>query len=97
MITNEQRRFMDQWREQKEGPKWKFYLLFTIAWTIVSFLVIFFLMILFTQFLRTGGPNLIYMVLIISIITGFLSTHFTYTTNERKFNKIMHKIKENMN
>jgi len=97
MITNEQRRFMDQWREQKKGPKWKFYLLFTIAWAIVSFLVIFFLIILFTQLLRTGGPNLIYIMIVISIITGFLSTHFTYTTNEKKFNKILHTIRKNMN
>jgi cation transporter-like permease len=97
MITKADQRFIDQWREQKSGPKWKFYLLFGLAWSVVSFLVIFFLTKLFTQLWETGGANLIYILIVIAIITGFLSTHFTYTINEKKYKNIMEKGKENMN
>ena len=95
-ITNEERRFIDHWSEEKSGPKWKFYLLFTVAWSIVSFLVIFFLTKLFTQLWENGGPNLIYVLIIVSLVSGFLSTHFSYVINERKFKKIMQKIRSNM-
>ena len=96
-ITNAERRFIDHWSEEKKGPKWKFYLLFTIAWSIVSFLVIFFLIKLFTNLWQTGGANLIYLLIIVSFISGFLSTHFSYVINEKKFKAIMRKIKSNMN
>jgi hypothetical protein len=97
MITKAERRFTDQWREQKSGPKWKFYLLFSVAWSVVSFLVIFFLTKLFTQLWETGGANLIYILIAISIVAGVLFTHFTYTINEKKYKKIMEKEKGNMN
>lgn len=97
MMTNSERHFMDQWREQKSGPKWKYYLLFSVAWSVVSFLVIFFLTKLFTSLWETGGQNLIYILIIISIIIGFLSTHFTYIVNEKKYKKILDKEKENLN
>lgn len=96
-MTNSERHFMDQWREQKSGPKWKYYLLFSVAWSVVSFLVIFFLTKLFTSLWETGGQNLIYILIIISIITGFLSTHFTYIVNEKKYKKILDTEKENLN
>jgi hypothetical protein len=59
MITNAERRFLEQWRDQKKGPRWKYYVIFTLGWTVVSFLVIFFLLKLFTNLWETGGPNLI--------------------------------------
>ena len=34
MITNAERRFIEQWRDQKSGPKWKYYLLFSINFAI---------------------------------------------------------------
>lgn len=97
MITNAERRFIDHWSEEKSGPKWKFYLLFTVAWSVVSFLMIFFLTKLFTELWKTGGPNLIYIFIVISVISGFLSTHFSYVLNEKKFKKIMEKIKSKLN
>lgn len=97
MITKAEQRFIEQWREQKSGPKWKFYLLYSIAWSVVSFLVIFFLTKLFTQLWETGGANLIYILIAIATTLGVLSTHFTYTTNEKKYKSIMEKGKENMN
>jgi uncharacterized membrane protein len=93
MITNSERHFIENWQEQKSGPKWKYYLLFSLAWTVVSFLVIFFLTKLFTNLWETGGANLIYILVSISIIIGFFSTHFSYILNERRLKKIIEKEK----
>ena len=97
MITNSERHFIAEWDDQKSGPRWKYYLIFSLAWSVVSFLVIFFLTKLFTQLWETGGPNLIYTLVVISIIIGTLSTHFSYTGNEKRYRKIMEKNKETLN
>lgn len=97
MITNSERHFIAEWDDQKSGPRWKYYLIFSLAWSVVSFLVIFFLTKLFTQLWETGGPNLIYTLVVISIIIGTLSTHFSYTINEKRYRKIKEKNKETLN
>jgi hypothetical protein len=95
MITTSERHFLQDWQDQKSGPKWKFYLLFSIAWAVVSFLMIFFLTKLFTNLWETGGQRLIYIIIGASVLSGFLSTHFTYVINERRFQKITKKINSN--
>ncbi len=94
MITNQEKQFINHWLEQKSGPRWKYYLQFTIAWTIVSFLVIFFLTKLFTEAWETGGESLIYLLVTISIISGFLATHLTYVVSEKRYKKILKKRKD---
>lgn len=89
MITNSERHFINQWLEQGSGPRWKYYLQFTIAWTIVSFLVIFFLTKLFTNAWEKGGQYFIVLILLLSLLSGFLATHFTYTLSEKRYKKIM--------
>ncbi|MEO6220022.1 MAG: hypothetical protein ABIO81_06305 [Ginsengibacter sp.] len=91
MITKNEKRFLSHWLEQKSGPRWKYYLQFTIAWTVVSFLVIFFLTKLFTEAWETGGKGLIYLIIIISVLIGFLTTHFTYIFSEKRYKKILNK------
>lgn len=90
-MTNAERRFINQWNDQGSGPRWKYYLQFTIAWTVVSFLVTFFLTKLFTNLWETGGRNLIFLLIGTSVVIGFLGTHFTYSFSEKKYNKIMKK------
>ncbi|MEO5650276.1 MAG: hypothetical protein ABIR03_10190 [Ginsengibacter sp.] len=97
MLTSTDRHFISNWNEQKSGPKWKFYLLFSTAWSVISFLVIFFLTKLFTNLWETGGQNLIFVLVSISIISGFLSTHFSYVINERRYKKILQENKEEEN
>lgn len=91
MITNAERRFIEQWREQKSGPRWKYYVIFTVGWTVVSFLVIFFILKLFTNLWETGGPNLIYLMIGAGLIIGFFSTHVTYVKNEKKYHAIFQR------
>jgi len=94
MITKPERRFIDHWQEQKSGPKWKYYFQFTVAWTIVSFLVIFFLTKLFTSAWETGGRYMILLFAAISVLAGFLATHLTYLLSEKRYKKILQKEKE---
>lgn len=94
MLTSTERNFIEQWQEQKSGPKWKFYLLYSCAWSVVSFLVIFFLTKLFTNLWETGGPNLIYTLIVLSIISGVFSSWFMYHNNEKRYHKILDKIKK---
>jgi hypothetical protein len=96
-MTNSERRFVEQWREQKSGPKWKYYILFSFAWSVVSFLVIFFLTKLFTNLWETGGANLIYILIAISIVSGVCFTHFNYVNSEKRYKKIMDKEKDLLN
>ena len=97
MISNSERHFINQWKEQKSGTRWKYYFQFTIAWTVVSFLVIFFLTKLFTPLWETGGRNLIFLLIGISVVTGFLATHFTYSLSEKKYNTIMKREEGGLN
>ncbi len=94
MITKPERRFINQWLEQKSGPKWKYYLQFSIAWTIVSFLVIFFLTKLFTSAWETGGRSIIILFAALSVLAGFFATHLSYTLSEKRYKKIIQKEKE---
>lgn len=97
MLTSSERHFVEQWREQKSGPKWKYYLLYSVAWSVVSFLVIFFLTKLFTNLWETGGQNLIYLLIAISIIVGVSCTHFNYVNSEKRYKKIIDKEKGSLN
>ena len=97
MITSTERRFINQWLDQKSGPRWKYYLLFSMAWSAVAFLVIFFLTKLFTSLWETGGQNLIYVLIGISLLAGIFYTHFTYNSNEKKYHKIIEREKGNAN
>ncbi|MDQ2863946.1 MAG: hypothetical protein M3R50_09940 [Bacteroidota bacterium] len=94
MITKPDRRFIDHWLEQKSGPKWKYYFQFIVAWTIVSFLVIFFLTKFFTSAWETGGRYMIISFAALSVLAGFLATHLTYTLSEKRYQKILQKEKE---
>lgn len=97
MISNSERHFIEHWKDQKSGPRWKYYLQFTIAWTVVSFLVIFFLTKLFTPLWETGGRNLIFILIGLSVFIGFLSTHLTYSLSEKKYNKIIKREENKLN
>jgi len=96
-MTSSERHFMQHWHEEKKGPRWKYYLLFTMAWSVIAFLVIFFLTKLFTSLWQTGGPNFAYILIVISLLIGFFSTHISYVTNEKKYHRIIEREKIKMN
>ena len=91
MLTASEKRFIKDWEFQKEGPKWKYYLQYSIAWTIVIFLSIFFI----TKFLMSnrniGGWLSFTVFFITAVVLSILITHLIYQSNEKKLNAIVKK------
>lgn len=89
MLNSSERHFMKSWLEQREGPKWKFYAIYSVAWSTVIFLCLFFLLKLLMDDRSMGGLMSFYIVVPASIALAVLVTHLVYTLNERKFKKIV--------
>jgi uncharacterized membrane protein len=94
VLTSSEKHFILSWKEQRHGPRWKYYVQYTISWGIVTFLVLFFLLKLIIAERDMGGPATFYIILPVSIIIAFTVTHFTYVINERRLHKILQKEKE---
>jgi uncharacterized membrane protein len=91
MLTNSEKIFIRNWEEQKEGPRWKYYLQYTAAWTVVIFLCVFFIVKLIMTERDMGGLTSFYIIFSISIILALLTTHLVYTTNEKKLRRLIEK------
>ena len=91
MLTTSEKKFMRDWEIQREGPVWKYYLQYIIAWGTVSFLSLFFLVKLIMSDRSMGGWISFYIVLGVSIIIAILTTHIIYQSNEKKFKKILQR------
>lgn len=91
MLTQSEHKFIRDWTIQKEGPKWKYYLQYIIAWSTVLFLSLFFLLKLIMADRSMGGWTSFYIVLPLSIVLAFAITHFVYTLNEKKMQRIMQR------
>jgi hypothetical protein len=55
MLTTAEKKFIRDWEIQKEGPKWKYYLQYIIAWSTVIFLSVFFLLKVLMSDRSMGG------------------------------------------
>lgn len=88
MLTSAEKHFIQSWKEQREGPRWKYYLQYIIAWSTVSFISLFFLTKLLMSDRSMGGVSF-YLVLTVSIIIAVLITDLVYTINEKKYSEIM--------
>ncbi|MBN9350125.1 MAG: hypothetical protein J0H55_05515 [Chitinophagaceae bacterium] len=91
------RRFVEYWQDQKKGSRAGYYLTYTLGWSIVGFFVLFFFSKLFTNLWETGGESLVYIFAIISIVSAFIITHFTYRRNEKRLHRIVEKHQEELN
>ena len=89
MLTHSEKIFIRNWQIQKEGPKWKYYLQYIIAWSTVIFLSLFFLLKLIMADRSMGGWTSFFIILPVSVLLAFLITHLVYQTNERKLKRIV--------
>ncbi len=90
MLTTSEKVFIRDWKIQKDGPKWKYYLQYIIAWTTVIFLSLFFLIKVIISDRNMGGWASFLIVLFVAILSASIITHLVYQTNE----KICKKIEE---
>lgn len=91
MLTTAEKNFIRDWQIQKEGPKWKYYLQYIIAWSTVIFLSSFFLLNLLTSDKTPGGWTSFYIIVTVSIVLAAVITHLVYQSNERKLQRILER------
>ena len=88
MLTTKEKVFIRDWQIQKEGPKWKYYLQYIIAWSTVIFLSLFFLLKLIMPDRSMGGWISFYIIVAIAVALAALITHLVYRANEKKLQQI---------
>ena len=91
MLTTSEKTFIRLWQEQKAGPKWKYYLMYIIAWTVVIFLSLLFILKWIMPQRDMGGWTSFYIVLPLSVLSAALTTHLVYQTNEKKLQQLLEK------
>lgn len=99
-VTKEDLRFVDFWKEQRQGSKMKYYLIYTLAWGLVVCLSSFFIIIFM------GGISIIpiaqdnhKIALIIGagLVSGFIIAAISRSLNEKRFQKILANVRDNLN
>jgi peptidoglycan/LPS O-acetylase OafA/YrhL len=93
MLTPSEQKFIRDWEFQKEGPKWKYYLQYIIAWTSVIFLSLFFLIKLIIPDRNMGGWTSFLIVAFVALALAIVITHLVYKTNEKKLQEILRREK----
>ena len=88
MLSTSEQKFKRDWEFQKEGPKWKYYLQYIIAWTSVIFLSLFFLIKLIIPDRNMGGWTSFLIVAFVALAFAIIVTHLVYQTNEKKLQRI---------
>jgi hypothetical protein len=91
MLSISEKKFIRDWQIQKEGPRWKYYLQYIIAWSTVLFLSLFFLLKLIMADRSMGGWTSFYIVLAVAVVLAVLITHLVYQTNETKLQRILQR------
>ncbi|PWT98818.1 MAG: hypothetical protein C5B52_11520 [Bacteroidetes bacterium] len=89
---------MEFWQEQREGSPLKYYLLYTIAWGLLTgFLVFFGFMILgqISLIPLAADNNKVYIIVALGFVCGFLITWITRTRNEKRYRKLLDKSGKN--
>ncbi len=97
-ITKEDIRFVEFWKEQREGSKIKYYVLYTIAWGFMVCLFSFFGIIFL------GGISIIpipqdnqkiAVIIIVGLILGFATAFINRSLNEKRYQRILKKVRDN--
>jgi hypothetical protein len=97
MLTASEKKFIRNWEIQREGPAWKYYLQYIIAWNTVSFLSLFFLVKLIMSDRDMGGWISFYIIIAVSILIAVLLTHIVYQTNEKRYKRILERENQSDN
>ncbi len=94
MLSTSEKTFIKNWEIQKEGARWKYYLQYIIAWTVVIFLSLFFIIKLIIADRAMGGWIGFVIIFAVSMVLATVVTHLIYKTNEKKFERLLKRIKD---
>jgi len=93
-LTKEETRFIALWKEQREGSKLGYYLLYTVSWGMVVTFVLFFAL------MSLGGISIIpiaqdnmkvLIIVLTGIVAGFFITLLIRTRNEKRYQRMLSK------
>ncbi len=99
LVTKDEIRFIDYWKEQRKGSKIKYHLLYSVGWGLLVALFSFFII----MFL--GGISIIpiaqdnHKILIIigaGLIVGVIITFVSWYLNEKRYFKILERVRRNI-
>ncbi|MBS1751189.1 MAG: hypothetical protein JST63_14920 [Bacteroidetes bacterium] len=97
-VTKEDLRFIEFWQEQRTGSKLKYYILYTIAYGAIVGLFTFFIVIFL------GGISIIpiaqdngkvAVIVLLGLLAGFAIAFTGRYINEKRYQKILRKAREN--
>ncbi len=98
MLSKKEIRFIEFWKEQREGSAVKYYLLYTIAWGLLIVFGLFFGLILIGKIsmipIPADNPK-IAVILAVGFPAGFLCTWLIRSRNEKLYRKLLDKVKKN--
>ena len=96
-ISKSDIRFTESWKEQREGSKTGYYLLYTFSWGLAIIFIAFFLLMFM------GGISIIpvaednskiIFIVIAGFILGFIISLVVRARNEKKYRKILEKLRK---
>lgn len=91
MLSAKERRFIKYWEEQRVGGQRPYLILYILAGTFISTIVVFFLFAMFGIDLE----GTLWMVPVISVIAVTAISVATWKRNERRFKEIIKREMEN--
>lgn len=98
-VTKDELRFVESWKEQREGSRVKYYLLYTLAWGFVATLSSFFIIIFM------GGISIIpiakdnykiALIIGVGIAVGFIIAVVSFNMNERRYQKLLERVRNKL-
>ena len=87
-LSTAERRFLREWELQRSGPKWTYYALNALMWTLIYMICLFFGVSYFNLFGKS-----VYLAFgtmaIIGVAMAIFTTHLVFTKNQKRFKALI--------
>lgn len=93
MISTSEKRFIRYWEEQRTGGRWSYYALYIIIGTLLATIILSTFLFLFFQVIF--GSLSFWVALFAGFLISFIATVLTWSSNEKKFKKIIRREIDN--
>jgi len=93
LISTSEKRFIRYWEEQRTGGRWSYYALYIIIGTLLATIILSTFLFLFFQVIF--GSLSFWVALFAGFLISFIATVLTWSSNEKKFKKIIRREIDN--
>ena len=87
MLTPDEKRFIKYWEEQRKGGRTQYFLLYILAGSFISTIVITFVSMMF----RLSFANVVIWIVGASLVLISIATVVSWNANEKKFKMIIRR------